>query len=224
MKKLILFLVIVLPHFNAFAQDFRYGVKGGVNFSDISGKDLDKDSHRYKLGWHLGAMVNIKPTDNTYFSVQPELIYSRKGYESYSLPFESTSQGTTITAQKGGLVYLNYLDLPVMLNFKTGIIIFEIGPQFSYLVDVRDKSYTRFRSSTGEETFSHAHFSKQGINKFDAGIATGFRLESSNGVALGLRFNQGFLKLQKSVTDIPVAPNGCNQYFQLFASYLIPEQ
>lgn len=223
MKKLFLFLIAVLPQLDAFAQDFRYGVKGGVTYSDISGKDLENDSHRHKIGWHAGIMVNIKPIANNYFSVQPELIYSRKGYENYSLPFESTSQGTTITAQKGGLVYLNYLDLPIMLNFKTGLIIFEIGPQFSYLVDFRDESFTRFTTKNGEESFVYTHFPKQGINKFDAGIATGFRLESSNGVALGLRFNQGFIKLQKSVTDMPVAPNGCNQYFQLFASYLIPE-
>jgi hypothetical protein len=224
MKKLILFLVIVLPQFSAIAQDFRYGVKGGVNFSDISGNDLDKNSHRYKLGWHTGIMVNIKPIANTYFSVQPELIYSRKGYENYSSPFEFTDQGNKLTAREGGLVWLNYLDLPIMLNFKTGFLIFEIGPQFSYLVGARDESLTRYTFNDTEVTVPNDRFDKSGVNKFDVGIATGLRLESSNGVALGLRFNQGFIKLQNSVTDIPLAPNGCNQYFQLFASYLIPEQ
>src|SRR5688572_10406349 len=108
MKKLFLFLIAVLPQLDAFAQDFRYGVKGGVSFSDISGKDLEKDSHRHKLGWHAGIMVNMQSASNQYFSVQPELIYSRKGYENHSSPFEFTTQGTTVTAQEGGLVYRNY--------------------------------------------------------------------------------------------------------------------
>lgn len=224
MKKLFLFLIAVLPQLDAFAQDFRYGVKGGVTYSDISGSDLEDEEHKYKLGWHAGVMVNIKKPASEYFSIQPELIYSRKGYENSSKPFEVRDNNNNLqySAQQGGIVYLNYLDLPLMLNFKKKFIVFEIGPQFSYLVGYHDNSFLRQTFADGTEQIVPLE-SFQDIRSIDLGIATGFRLESESGVGFGLRFNQGFIKLPSETNDVSLPPPGFNQYFQLFASYLLPK-
>jgi hypothetical protein len=231
MKKLLLVATAILWQFTAHAQDFRFGVKGGANFADIAGKDLDENSHRYKLGWHAGVMVNIQNSTNKVFSIQPELLYSRKGYENNSLPVEIRNSNNNLlySQQEGGLVRLNYLDLPVIFNFKVGIIVFEVGPQVSYLVGMENEATIKHTFPDGSELTlpSSGRYEKEEVKKFDAGIATGFRLETANGVGFGLRFNQGFIKLPKDDTipkpGSPFVPSGFNQSFQLFASYLIPE-
>ncbi|KAA9324976.1 porin family protein [Adhaeribacter soli] len=231
MKKLLFLALLIGNGLVMQAQDFRFGLKGGFNYSDIKGKDLNDDMHRSKIGWHAGAMVNIQYPGNTWFSVQPELIYSRKGYTNYSPKQEvrDASNNLLYTALEGGLVRLNYLDLPIMLNFKTGVVIWELGPQISYLVGYRNDAMIEQTAPDGTKTTLSSEFrrfSEDRLRKFDVGLATGFRLETQNGVALGLRFNQGFLKLdngEAAILTVPRAPNGVNQHFQVFASYLIPE-
>jgi hypothetical protein len=226
MKHLFLLFAFAFLTFTANCQSFRFGVKGGANYADINGKDLAEESHRYKLGWHAGAMVNIQYPGNTWFSIQPEIIYSRKGYENFSNKFEGIDPQTnqSFTAQQGGLVHLNYLDVPVILAFRTGILVFELGPQFSYLLNYTNNALVEYTYSDGTSaTVKLSGFSNQGIRKFDAGLVTGFRLETANGAGLGLRFNQGLIKLAPGKTDMVLAPSGCNQVFQLYASYLLPE-
>lgn len=228
MKRSFLLFCFVWIAFLSQGQSFRYGLKAGANYADINGKDLDKNEHRYKLGWHGGVMLNIQYPGNTYFSIQPELLYTRKGYENNSLPTQiHDNQGNLLySRQNSGLVKLNYLELPVMFNFKSGIIVFEIGPQLSYLVGVQNDAMVIQTLANGSKISSpdaSRMFTKDQVRKFDAGFATGFRLETSNGVGMGLRFNQGFLKINKSGDSEPAVPNGYNQVFQLFASYLIPD-
>lgn len=230
MKYLFLLFAFTLFTLKANSQSFRIGVKGGANYADISGKDLDKNAYQYKLTWHAGAMVNIQYPGTTWFSIQPELIYSRKGYESSSLPFTLTdNQGNLVyEAQRSGFVNFNYLEIPVMLNFKTGIIVFEFGPQFSYLFGYQNDAIVI--QTLGDGTIitvedTGRRFSEDRLRKVDIGLATGFRLETQNGVGLGLRFNQGFIKLDNGEAASSLesrAPDGRNQIFQLYVSYLLP--
>jgi len=176
-------------------------------------------------------MLNIQYPGNTYFSIQPELIYTRKGYENHSLPAEiHDNQGNLLySAKSGGLVKLNYLELPVMFNFKTGIIVFEIGPQLSYLVGVKNEAVVIQTLANGSVITAPdelRQYDDKKVRKIDVGIATGFRLETDNGVGMGLRFNQGFIKInngEASTVNSHAAPAGYNQVFQLFASYLLPD-
>ena len=225
---LIAFAFLILP---ASSQSFRYGIKGGANYADISGNDLDKNAHRYRLSWHGGALLNIQYPGTKWFSIQPEILYSSKGYENYSLEAEVTdNQGNLLySEQRGGFVRFNYVEIPVMLNFRSGIIVFEFGPQFSVLASYRNDAVVRQTLPDGTVNTVNddlRRFDKNRLNKFDVGLATGFRLETTNGVGLGLRFNQGFIKLDNGESALltePKAPDGRNQIFQLFVSYLIPE-
>jgi hypothetical protein len=231
MKHLFLLIAFIFLTLTANSQSFRYGIKGGANYADINGKDLDKNAHRYRLSWHGGALLNIQYPGTRWFSIQPEILYSSKGYENYSLPFEFTdNKGVVLySAQRGGFVRFNYVEIPVMLNFRSGIIIFEFGPQFSVLTSYRNDAVIRQTFADGTIITANddiRRFDKDRLNKIDVGLATGFRLETSNGVGLGLRFNQGFIKLDNGEPAAflePQAPDGSNQIFQLFVSYLIPE-
>jgi hypothetical protein len=98
-----------------------FGVKGGVNYSTLQGDGTTGiiggvDS---KTSYHAGVFTQFRLSNN--FSLQPELLYSRRGY-----------RGTPS-------IKLDYLDLPVLavynLAYRWSI---HAGPQASFLVTLRE--------------------------------------------------------------------------------------
>ena len=80
MKKFLLSALMLFIISDLFAQT-KFGIKGGVNFSSLSTEgDNDLDS---KTGIYMGATVAFPVTDN--IRVQPELLFSTKGYSGNEL-------------------------------------------------------------------------------------------------------------------------------------------
>ena len=232
MKKLLLLALLAFSGTEVMAQSFRFGAKGGFNYSDITAKDLDEKLHESKLSWHAGVMVNMQYPGNDWFSVQPELLFTRKGYERTDQAFNVTdSQGNILYTQKqNALVRFNYLELPFMFNFRTGILVFEAGPQIAYLVGSGSDVFITQTFPDGTETSTEipsSGNSREGLQKFDFGVASGLRLETSNGAALGIRYSRNFRKIYNgSAIDLGIVDpyaNARNQVFQLYVSCLIPE-
>ena len=230
MKKLLLLGLLAFFGSEALAQSFRFGAKGGFNYADVNGKKLNDKAHDSKLGWHAGVMVNIQYPGNDWFSLQPELQYTRKGYEQLGTAFNITnSQGNVLYTEKhNALVRFNYLELPFMFNFRTGILVFEAGPTLSYLVGADSDAFITQTLPDGTETsieLPDPGNERDKLSKFDYGAAAGLRLETENGAALGLRFSQNFRKVYDHNDPAIVNPytNARNQVFQLYISYLIPE-
>ncbi len=78
------FLIFILSQ-QSQAQDFEFGIKGGLNFSNINvdgGRDPDG-----KVGVHLGVfgMANIGSDDALF--IQPELQFSLLGWEDVNLTY-----------------------------------------------------------------------------------------------------------------------------------------
>ena len=87
-----------------FAQDVMIGVKGGLNFSDVS---FDDDSEEIetesKSGLVLGVFADIGLGD--MFSVRPEGLYSQKGFE---------------LAGGDAELSIDYIEVPVLLVARFG--------------------------------------------------------------------------------------------------------
>lgn len=113
MKRFIVFAALLFA-FSANAQS--YGIKGGVNFANLSGADGTDGI----TGLHVGFLAEFKVFQN--LALQPELLYSAQGAKTESFDYK-----------------LGYLTLPVMakfyLNDKLSI---HAGPQFGILVSESD--------------------------------------------------------------------------------------
>ncbi len=59
------------------AQDFDFGVKGGVNVASLSGNNLGLGTLGSKVSFHIGGMAVIPISEK--FAAQPELLYSSQG-------------------------------------------------------------------------------------------------------------------------------------------------
>lgn len=89
----------------AAAQDMpmRFGVIGGVNFSNVSG-DFVEDSEM-RTGFDVGVLAQVPL--GMVLTFQPEIHYSQKGFEA-----EQTVLGTVFEVE----TTLTYLDIPLLLR------------------------------------------------------------------------------------------------------------
>jgi hypothetical protein len=116
MKKILfVFLFFIAYSINGKAQEVIVGIKGGGNFSDLDGANLDSN---VLIRYHFGAVVevNLLPI----FALQTEALFS--------------SQGAKVTNQKD--FNLDYVSVPVLAKFYIipNNLSLDIGSQFSFLL------------------------------------------------------------------------------------------
>lgn len=152
MKKqlLILFITVVGFNFSA-AQEFHYGAKAGVNFSNLYSSNTPiEDVVKSRTSFHVGAISELRLSE--LFSLQLEALYSEQGakakntYIPIDPPGEVGLTGTGSTSQVEPEVTevqgaYNYLNLPFLAKFYIykGLNLYA-GPQFSILLSAKDSS------------------------------------------------------------------------------------
>lgn len=113
LKILLLGALLILASNTVSAQ--KWGIRGGVNFSDISSDGWDTDS---KTGLYLGVYKEI-PLIKSLLFIQPELQYSQEGFSTH---IED--------------VKVDYLSVPILAKiYVLKLLSFETGPQFGFLVN-----------------------------------------------------------------------------------------
>ncbi|WP_276499804.1 porin family protein [Pontibacter litorisediminis] len=194
MKKLLLSLSIALLSFAAAQAQSGLGIRGGANFSNLSGDLKDESRYENKVGFHGGLTYNI-PVVGEFFSVQPELLYSNKGFK-----YEDTEiQLPTGTFRREGNMNYNYLELPVLARIKAGPIYFEAGPQASYLLSVNNniKEYI----NNDRQSSATTEIDKSDMKDFEFGYAAGIGITSGI-LSVGVRYNGSVTDfMDKSSTD-----------------------
>ena len=220
MKKLLLLICMVAGVYTANAQSATVGVRVGANISNLSGDLRDEDLFENKVGLHAGAIFNF-PIVEDFFSIQPELLYSVKGFK-YNEEKESLSGsllGYKITRE--GKVNYTYIDLPILAKIKAGPLYFEAGPQASYLLSVNNKTKTYYNGEL--QSSSSDEKSKAGLSEFEIGYAAGIGFASSNGISVGVRYN-GSLKdfVEEDVNFQGDVTNARHSVFMITLGLTIP--
>lgn len=170
MKKLFLFTALALFCLTYSFAQVNFGAKAGVNFSDITGEEVDSFSGRTSL--HVGVIAEIMVSD--MFAVQPELVYSSQGSD-----YEDTEDGFDYS----GTVKLDYLNVPVMAKLYVGEGGFsvEAGPQVGILLSAKD-DYGDGEIDLKEEEV---------VKSTDFGVNFGLGYKMENGLNFGARYNLG---------------------------------
>lgn len=172
MKNSILLLVIfAFSGFNSYSQneittttvDHRnelfFGVKAGVNYSNVYDSQGENFVADAKFGFAVGGFVSIPLV--TFLGVQPELLYSQKGYKS-SGTFLGSSYSMTRTT--------DYIDVPIYLVLKpVENISILFGPQYSYLLTQTDNFTGGSITATNEQNYSNVNLRKN-IFGFAGGV------------------------------------------------------
>jgi len=169
MKKVFLMAVLLSAGIYSQAQ-IKYGLKAGANFYKVTGDDAEEleQSRKTKVGLAGGAFVNFSLSET--FSVQPELLYSQEG--------NKQKEGDASLNLK-----LNYINIPVMLQYNASGFYGETGPQLGFLTSAK------FKTKSGDE--EEETDVKEGFKSINLSWAIGLGYKLSNGLGIGARYNLG---------------------------------
>ena len=123
MKKITILIASFFLFFSVKAQQAHFGIKGGVNVSNLNfNNNTITDS---KVGVNFGVLAHIHASKT--WAIQPEVIYSLEGAKSHG---------------NNNISYnLNYINVPVLLQymFSNGFRL-EGGPQIGFLLSAKTKN------------------------------------------------------------------------------------
>lgn len=210
MKKTLLLLAAVIGFSFAAEAQLRPGFRLGANYSTMTGREVPDNVFKYRLSYHGGVILNF--TMGEIFAIQPEILYSSKGF-SYG-DATHTVPGTSVPAQRQGSLKMNYIDIPVLFRTQAGALYFELGPQLSYLIstknEVNDNSVANWdpRPNKGD------------LTAWDYGVAAGVGLDVF-GAQLGLRYNLGLNPVEGNNRFLNTSPLK-HSNFMLTIGYMVP--
>lgn len=201
MKKIfILALGLFVTGLTAQAQStdkaIRFGVKGGVNFSNIIKDNGNNDfDAEYLTGFNAGVTLDIKLVENVAFT--PELLYSTKGYKLTS-GFGDFTQTT------------HFIDVPILASIRlTQGLNLVAGPQVSFLMSTNNKFETGF--GTAEQRIVEDESDR--FKKSLLGGVIGARLDLNSQLGIFGRYSLDFQKNNENGST--TTPEFKNQVFQV---------
>src|SRR5436190_14338558 len=182
MKTKILVTVVVITFFSAtiFAQSkTTFGIRAGVNFQNLNGKDNDGDKLDNKLKTGFNAGVNAEIPVGIDFYLQPGLLLSTKGAK-----FDDANGEVTRN--------LSYIEILVNFLYKPelgeGRMLLGFGPYAAFAVGGNtkvgsNKTNLEFGNEVGES------------KRFDAGANLLAGYEFSNRLSFQLNAGLGLLNM-----------------------------
>ncbi|MES2812085.1 MAG: porin family protein [Bacteroidota bacterium] len=170
----IFFSTSVLAQDNS-SSESTFGIKGGLNYSTVSKGNFDEGPDP-RTSFHIGFVGEV-PLVPKVFSLQPEMLYSRQGFENTVQPIVGSSYKVTYK--------VDYLNLPILAKLHLGkVFSIEAGPQFG------------FKVSEKVETDNNDAIPEDDVNNFDTAIAGGVSC-NFNGTFINARFTQSLNEVVK---------------------------
>jgi hypothetical protein len=126
------------------------GLKFGFNYSNVYDVKADQFNADPKFGLVGGAFLSIPI--GKYIGLQPEVLYSQKGYKATGTFLGSDYEYTSTTS---------YIDVPLLLQLKpVQSLTLLAGPQFSYLVKQKNVFTNDILSGEQEKEFENDNIRK----------------------------------------------------------------
>jgi len=191
MKKITLIIAIAAFVVNlGFAQDTEtdvrdkphLGIKVGANLSnvyDTKGDNFNADS---KFGLAAGGFLSIPI--GKYIGIQPEILFSQKGYKTSGSILGISTYEFTHTS--------TFIDVPILLALKPNeYVTFLVGPQYSYLTKQKNVFKNSILSGQQESDFDNDNIRKNTLcflagvdltmSQLVLGLRAGWDIQNNNG-------------------------------------------
>ena len=200
--KVFLAAAAVMFSVSSFAQDINFGVKAGVNFSNMGGKADGKTVEDVKMipGINLGAYADFNFTD--MLALETGLQFEQKGYK-FEKSFEELGRKYKYTDK----YIINYFTIPVNLRANLAVgdnnLYFLAGPTFGIGLSGKDKweyekdgekesddTSLKFGDSTGNE-FEDG----DDLHRMNIGLLFGAGFEMSNNLGIRVSYDLGLSNL-----------------------------
>lgn len=186
MKKLLLSVTIIgLAMSSSYAQntrdEFSFGLKIGSNYSNVYDSQGDKFTAEGRYGLAAGVFLSL-PIGKV-IGIQPEVIYSEKGFKATGAFLGSNYSATRTTA---------YIDVPILLAIKPiRYITILAGPQYSFLVKQNNNFTSILGTADQQKIFDNDNIRKNvlgltggvdvNLSSFVISARAGYDVQKNNG-------------------------------------------
>lgn len=181
----------------------EFGIKGGVNMSNLYSDSDDIDDENALWGFNAGIFAAFPIADKVF--IQPEILYTTKGAE---LDYNVSGVAGTNKFK------LNYIEVPLLVRFNlTENFNVHVGGYASYLVNAK-------LTGEGDIEFDN-ELDADDFERFDAGLSAGVGLDF-NPVSIGLRYNYGLTTIGKereTLGNTYTFPDAKNSNLSLYLAY-----
>lgn len=174
----LLVIGVMFININTARAQLKYGVKVGGSFANVNGVNYDRSA---RTGFLIGAYADFS-LPNSPVVIQPELLYSQKGYKANNV---STFAGSYDITYK-----LDYLEVPVLAKLS-------FGNSGSLTPHVYAGPYLGFNITHKAEAQGKSSNISQNISSTDFGFVGGAGVTVS-GFDIGARYEAGLSKLVKN--------------------------
>lgn len=194
-KALLLALTISALAINAKAQTTTFGIRAGVNFQNINGKEFDGSDtdNKLKTGFNIGVNAEVPVAPDFY--VQPGVLFSTKGAKSKD--------------DDDIKVKLSYIEVPINFLYKPalgpGKLLLGVGPYIAFAVGGKasdqngnEKDFKFKNEISATEYLTGTPYSK----RIDAGgnLLAGYELSSK--LSFQLNAQLGMVKINPKITGV----------------------
>lgn len=220
MKKCFLLLAaIFLLGWTAQAQVYLIP-KGGITSSNVN-FDQDLPNQKSNTGFVGGLGVSFPITADNFVAIQPELLYTQKGFKADSY--------TTFTNPR---INYNYLEVPLLLKVNFGEEAFKAfvngGPSFGYALGGRsraDNQDMRIKFGNDASTSDIMYVDPDNVNRLDIGIQFGIGAGIAAGpgdLTLEARYGIGLTDFNNISGAADSVNKSKNRVIALMLGYAIP--
>ena len=130
-------------------DELKLGIKAGINYSNVYDEQGEDFVASGKAGFAAGAFVSIPL--GKFFGIQPEVMYSQKGYK---------ATGSVLGLKYDYSKTTTFVDIPLLLQIKPiPMLSFVAGPQFSYLLDTKN-TFNGTTTTTTEASVNADNYKK----------------------------------------------------------------
>ncbi len=214
-KVLYLFILSTIS-FNIYSQEFRYGIKIGsvfskqslvtesksniigVSYNRIGGLPYDVNTYTgYNFGANLELSFKLFPDDydkriKSYLGLRSGINYSAQGV------IVEDSNRTSFTNK------LDYLQIPILINFRMNNFNFFIGPQIGNILNIK----TEVRASTSNYNLDTAsssnsfRFTENDFGDKETSFVWGFGYKVYKGTSLEIKSTRGITNISQVEGEI----------------------
>ena len=209
--KVLYFFILSTISFNIYSQEFRYGIKIGsvfskqslvtesksniigVSYNRIGGLPYDVNTYTgYNFGANLELSFKLFPDDydkriKSYLGLRSGINYSAQGV------IVEDSNRTSFTNK------LDYLQIPILINFRMNNFNFFIGPQIGNILNIK----TEVRASTSNYNLDTAsssnsfRFTENDFGDKETSFVWGFGYKVYKGTSLEIKSTRGITNISQ---------------------------
>ena len=214
-KVLYLFILSTIS-FNIYSQEFRYGIKIGsvfskqslvtesksniigVSYNRIGGLPYDVNTYTgYNFGANLELSFKLFPDDydkriKSYLGLRSGINYSVQGV------IVEDSNRTSFTNK------LDYLQIPILINFRMNNFNFFIGPQIGNILNIKTEvkaSTSNYNLDTASSSNSF-RFTENDFGDKETSFVWGFGYKVYKGTSLEIKSTRGITNISQVEGEI----------------------